>query len=253
MSKTVPSSVKPSGGLVLPAIPSQPAPVAPATDRTLTYPLQSGGFLAVPCPAWCTKDHEQDLEGIHPADLCHEGDQISLSYRTMEGEETTLLAARIAQYPFALGDGSERPHMELMPAADDGESLGYLSAVEVHREIRRLERHLVAMQELAEKLAEACADSHAAYHRSLTELGRKPAPTWVSLRAEDVETMPVHYLLEAFDASVVEVEPDEVGIDGEISSVHPGDIVILLRRDLTQPLRERAVRRLLAQVHGGRA
>lgn len=251
MSKTVPSFVKPSGALVLPSIPTQPAPVVEAArkvDRTLTYPLQSGGFLSVSCPSWCTSSHEDDLGGIHPADLRHEGDQISLTYTTIEGEESTILAARIVQYPFAHGDGSERPHMELMPSADDAESLGYQSAADVHREIRKLESHLRALRGLAEELAEACAENHATYHRSLGELGHPLAKTWQSLWPGDIETMPVHYLLEVFGAGVVEVEPDEVGIDGEVSSVHEGDLVILLRRDLTQPLRERAVRRLLARI-----
>lgn len=255
MSKTVPSYVKPSGAPLLPSIPTQPAPVkaAPKADRTLTYPLHRGGFLAVACPSWCTKGHEDDLSGIHPADLCHEGDEISLSYTTNEGEQATILAARITQFPFSnAGDGSEKPHMAFLPEKGTGETLGYQTAADVYREIRRLEKHLTALQGLAEQLAEAGAEDHAAYHEGLRELGRPVRDRAASLRAGDVETMPVHYLLDVFGAAVVEVEPDEVGIDGEISSVHPGDIVILLRRDLTQPLRERAVRRLLGDVFRGR-
>lgn len=266
MSEIVSTHVKPSGPPVLPSagmlpgIPTQPAPTEPVpyelTDaalkaligaRTLTYQLYGGGSLSVPCPSWCTSDHASDLNGqLHPVDLCHEGDEIAISFTTGEGTTEHLLAARITQYPFCTeGDDSERPHMALMPAKGNGETLGYQSAGEVHAEIRRVQKHLLELQKLTEQLAEARAEDHAAVHRGASR------PTWMSLRPDDVQTMPIQYVLKAFDADVVEVDPDEVGIDGELSSVHEDDIVIVLRRNLTQPMREQAIRKLLlGKLHG---
>lgn len=241
MNDIVENNVKPSGAIVTPPA-TEPEPTTPA--RTLTYRLYGGGTLAVPCPAWCTSTHEHDLDGtLHPADLCHEGDEIRLSFTTSENEESNILAARITQYPFsAEGDDSERPHMALMADADSGETLGYQTAGEVYATIRRVQNHLIELRKLADKLAEA----HAAVNRSIGGQGGESRPTWMSLRPDDIQTMPISYLLKAFDAGVVEVEPGETTVDGEISSCHPRDIVLLLRRDLTQPMRERAVRNLLS-------
>jgi hypothetical protein len=223
-----------------PAVDDQ-RPTITTEPRTLTYQLYGGGSLRVPCPAWCTSDHESDLNGqLHPVDLCHEGDEIAISFTTGEGTTERILAARITQYPFCTeGDDSERPHMALMPVKGSGETLGYQSAGEVYAEIQRVRKHLLQLQQLTEQLAEARAEDHAAVHRGASR------PTWMSLRPDDVQTMPIQYVLKAFDAGVVDLEPDEVGIDGEISSVYEGDIVILLRRDLPQPMREQAIRKLL--------
>lgn len=244
MNDTVPTTVKPSGGFIAPAPVTEVEPTAAV--RTLTYRLYGGGSLAVPCPAWCTSTHEHDLDGtLHPADLCHEGDEIALSFTTSENEESNILAARIAQYPFsAEGDDSERPHMALMVDAGSGETLGYQSAGEVYATIRRVQNHLIELRKLADQLAEARAEAHAAVNRSIG--GQDGEPTWMSLRPDDIQTMPISYLLKAFAAGVVEVEPGETTVDGEISSCHPRDIVLLLPRNLTQPMRERAVRNLLS-------
>ncbi|MBT2493677.1 PE-PGRS family protein [Streptomyces sp. ISL-96] len=257
MSNTVQNHVKPSGGLVLPAIPTQPTgeaqkpAEAPAADRTITYPLIGGGFMALECPTWCTLDHADDVrDGIHPVDLTHEGDEISIDFTTNEGTQERILSARITQFPFSSGDASSYPHMALMPDGGSGETLGYLTAAEVYGEIARVRTHLRNLQAMADQLAEACADEHAKFHRSLDQAGRSPGrDKWLSLRPDDVATMPVTYLLDCFAARVVECEPDDIPADmlATLKKGDDGELVVKMPRNLTQPLRERAVRDLFSQ------
>ncbi|MEV1054648.1 PE-PGRS family protein [Streptomyces sp. NPDC049887] len=267
---SIPASFRPSGA-PLPGVPAQPQSAEEAAvrrsvgaqfpkvaaflaeesaqpaGRTFTYPLLGGGTLTATCPKWCTADHTSDAErGIHPSDLCHEGDEIALEMTTEEGTTDRILAARIMQWPFASGDGSADPHMALMPEAGNGEALGYQTPAEVNATIRQVEAHLFALRQLSEQLAEARAVEHAAYVESLNRKAHLgPVHAWLSLHPDDVQTMPIAYLMKAFGAEVVEVEPGEVGIEGELSSTGPEDVVIVLPRILTQILRERAVRRLL--------
>lgn len=241
MNDTVPTTVKPSGGFIAPA-PETTTPV-----RTFTYPLLHGGSLTVDCPKWCTADHSGDLSGIHPGDLCHEGDEIRLTFTTSCNEESDILAACITQFPFASGDGSERPHMAFMPDAGSGETLGYQTAAEVNETIARVRRHLDALVELSARLGEACADDHAAHHRSLDEKGNPLRNRVPSLRDGDIETMPVHYLLDVFEARVVEVEELPDGLFGSVDRID-GQLVVNLLRRLPQSEREAAVRQMLADL-----
>ncbi|WP_069627138.1 DUF6907 domain-containing protein [Streptomyces niveus] len=247
MKNTVQKQVKAS---TAPAVEPAPKP-APAADRHLTYPLIGGGFLSAVCPSWCTSDHESELQGMQPSDLCHEGDEISLSFTTQDGETDTILAARIQQYPFSTDDGSDKPHMALMADAGSGEILGYQTVSQVMQTIRATRNHLVELQGLAERLADATVEEHAAYHRSLDEQGNGAGNRWLSLTNDEIRTMPIPYLLDVFAAGVIECDTDEVPIEGEVDSIHRDDIVIRLPRILPQLMRERAVRNLLA-AHAAR-
>ncbi|MFF3617712.1 DUF6907 domain-containing protein [Streptomyces sp. NPDC002467] len=242
MSNTVAARVKPAEG-------DAPQTAPQTNDRTITYPLVGGGFLAAPCPSWCTSDHSDDVErGIHPGELLHQGDEVALAFELPDGTSTRVLAVRIEQYPFAHDGESDRPHACLVPSEDDGECTGYLSAMDLNAEIRRAEKHLFQLRKLSERLAEAAVEEHAGRHQSLAALDRKPnVGTWMSLRLDDVATMPVHYLLKAFAATVVEVDSPDEGALVEHLLAHPdGTHTLNLDRRLTQVMREQSTRQLLA-------
>ncbi|MER5312889.1 PE-PGRS family protein [Streptomyces sp. NPDC002773] len=240
MSITVPETFKSSGGFVRPLV-EQPVQ-ASAEDRTITVPLRVGGFLTFECPEWCTSDHSEDIEsGVYnPSELSHDGAEVSVELADFSGETTQILAASIRQYPFSSEEN--RPYMAVLPHAGNGESMGYLTAAEVNETIARVEAHLVALREMSEKLAEATAE----YHRQVSA-GR--STRWTSLLSDDVRTMPIGYLLEAFGARVVEGD----GVEGLATMEPEGDgFVITLDRVLTQLMRETRVRALLLQRIGGR-
>lgn len=228
MSNIVENNVKSSGGFIA------PEPTTPV--RTLAYHLRGGGFISLPCPKWCTSSHEDDLDGtLHPVDLCHEGDEISLSFTTNEGERDTILAARITQFPFSTGsDGSELPHMALMPVAGNGETLGYQTPTEVYAEIRRVREYLLKLEQLNGQLVAEFAD---------------PLPAWMSLNADQINTMPMAELLAAFEAVVVEV--DKVPRGG-LSILHEEDeqLEVWVLRSLTQKQREAAIRNAFLKFTG---
>lgn len=268
MSNTVPTHVKPSGPPVLPSagmlpgIPAQPSEPVPyeltdaalqalATPRTLTYPLHAGGFLSLPCPTWCTFDHTTDVQhGIHPVDLYHAGDEISLSFTTAGDDRDVILSARIEQYPFGSEDGSDVPYMALMPVAGSGEILGHQSAAQVNESIHRVEKHLNALRKLSDKLATACATAHEERNTSLGDLGNSLGGRgWMSLRADDVKTMPLTYLLRAFEAVVVEVDEVE---RGEAAIIHQttDQLEMHVLRTLTRKQRESAIRGVFLKFAG---
>ncbi|MFD3521655.1 DUF6907 domain-containing protein [Streptomyces sp. NPDC058653] len=253
MGKTVPNSIvaaveaaeKPSPEIAEPATIPRPA------NRTLTYPLLGGGVLSAPCPSWCTADHESDVEtGLYPAALQHTGDEISLDFTTEDGGTETILAARISQWPFDDECGDGKPHMELMPVGP-GESLGYQTVSQVRETIARVRAHLTKLERQVDLLADATAEEHTSYHRSLDELGNiSPSPRWVSLTAEDLRSMPVSYLLAAFEAKVVEVETLPDGYWGRLDRID-GQLEVKLLRSLTQAERASTVRNVLSDFAGG--
>ncbi|GAA3255885.1 DUF6907 domain-containing protein [Streptomyces lavendulae] len=213
-------------------------------DLTVTYPLLGGGFLAAPCPSWCTTDHSDDAEhGINPGDLLHQGDELALPFTLADGSTISVLAVRIEQYPYAHDGDSDRVHAALVPSADDGESTGYLSAAELQAEISRVSGHLQALRHLAEELAEARVEEHTAY---FTSLGETPEGRWGSLTRDDVATMPIWYLLKVFRATIEEVDsPDRTIVEHLLA--HPdGTHTVKLDRRLTQIMREQSTRALLA-------
>ncbi|MEV5611526.1 hypothetical protein [Streptomyces sp. NPDC052225] len=219
-------------------------------DRTITYPLRNGSFLAHRCPDFCTADHESDLDGmLMPADLYHEGDAISLDFDTIEGSRQPVLVARIRQYPFA-HDGSEVPHMELVPEGDSGESTGCLSPVDFQAEIGRVQRHLAKLLHLNEQLAQARAEAHAEWMAAPGPNGRSRAP-WLSIDDDDVKTMPVDYLVRVFGVTVVEVDDDSRRADHlAIVSGPFGDMTVSFLRSVPQVVREELLREELLKLRG---
>ncbi|MYW61327.1 MULTISPECIES: DUF6907 domain-containing protein [unclassified Streptomyces] len=227
----------------------------PAEDRTLTYPLVGGGFLAAACPSWCTADHETDLlGGVEPADLFHEGDRVAASFKVFGAERpVTLLEARITQEPYSNEPDARRPHVAFRPdpeaevAADQ-----YMTADGLNRLINQLTAYTVELTRLRDQLGQARAEAHAARHSWLTDQQPARLGRTADLRPEDARSMPVAYLLRAFGAEVVEDEPSAFG-EGELATLSgaPGSMRIRLDRTLTQVLRESTVRNLLAQYLGG--
>ncbi|MFI6123268.1 DUF6907 domain-containing protein [Streptomyces sp. NPDC051064] len=253
---TVPASFKPSGSLVAP--PAAPDPLETALrsafdqgepcdaegnpavqDRTITYPLMSGGFLVDVCPSWCILDHADDVErGLaSPEDLVHEGAQVALPF---PGIERGLLAASVRQWPHDTDhNGSNLPHIALMPDADSGDDLGYLTPTQLNAEIQRTRQHLVELQRLAEQVAGLRADAHQQGGGAVGEL-----------EEDDVQSMPLPHLLAAFGARVVEGDPE--GFGNLMSSFllgKAGDWQIMISRELTQCLREQVVRGALLTLH----
>ncbi|MFD6939662.1 DUF6907 domain-containing protein [Streptomyces goshikiensis] len=243
MSHTVAARVKPAEADAPHTDPS-------TADRTITYPLLGGGFLAAPCPSWCTTDHSDDAEqGIIPGDLLHQGDEMSLPFELADGTTIKVLAVRIEQYPFAHDGESDRVHASLVPSDGDGESTGYLSAAELQAEIRRTSKHLLNLSHLAEQLAEARVEQHTAFHASR---GREADGMWGGLSRDDVATMPVWYLLRVFRATVIEVDsPDETVLVEHLLANPDGTHTLNLDRRLTQIMREQSVRQLLANRLSG--
>lgn len=224
----------------------------PATvpDRTITYPLRNGSILAHACPDWCVVDHERDLDGLlMPEDLRHEGKAAALEFDTIEGSHEQVLDARIVQYPFA-GDGSEQPHMELMPEAGSGESTGFLSAAEFNAEIRRAQRHLTSLLHLSEQLAAARAVAHERWVAS-PELRTGSSQPWLSIDNGDIETMPVDYLLRVFGVKVVEVDDDSRPADQlAVLSGKPGAMTLSFKWCVPQVMREQLTRAELLKTRG---
>ncbi|MEU6312360.1 hypothetical protein [Streptomyces sp. NPDC047014] len=238
MSNTVAARVKPAEA-------DAPAAAPQTNDRTITIPLAGGGFMAVPCPSWCVLDHADDIErGLFPGELQHHGDKVSLPFTLADGTTIQLLCVRIEQWPYANDGDSDRPHAALVPSEGDGESTGYLTAAELHAEIRRVRSHLVKLGRLAERLAEARTEQHAAYYASR---GMAPEGKWSGLVHDDVATMPVWYLLRVFEATVVEVDsPDpEVYVENAVVNAD-GSMTLNFDRRLTQFQREQSTRQLLA-------
>ncbi|MFJ7207493.1 DUF6907 domain-containing protein [Streptomyces sp. NPDC098789] len=233
----------------LAAVPSQPAAadresLKPAAGRTITYPLVGGGFLTAPCPSWCTVDHSDDAEhGIAPGELLHQGDKLSLPFELADGSTIEVLSVRIEQYPYAHDGESDRVHAALVPSEDDGEQTGYLSAAELQAEIQRTYAYLASLGRLAEQLAEARTEQHAAFYNAR---GLAVEGAWHGLSPDDVETMPLPYLLRVFRATVVGLDsPDETLVNHLLA--HPdGTHTVNVDRRLTSLMRERAIRQLLA-------
>ncbi|MGW7722216.1 DUF6907 domain-containing protein [Streptomyces canus] len=227
----------------VPAAFASPRP-AVSEDRTLTYRLRGGGSMTHPCPDWCVYDHAWDLEhGVHPAELYHQGKEVSLTLKTAEDDRDVILAARIAQYPFAESEGHD-PYMTLMPVSDNGEDLGYLHPADVAREIARVRDHLRSLEELNEQLIGLRAASHAA---------QGGEGGWFTLRPDDIRTMPVSYLLTVFGVTVSEVDDDSRPA-GELAvlSGKPGTMRLSFMRCVTQTLREQLTRdALLGFLAGG--
>lgn len=225
---------------------------AATSDRTISYPLRHGGLLVAQCPDWCVLDHESDLDGrLEPTDLCHEGAPVTLEFATVEGTTARLLDARITQYPFA-GDGTERPYMSLVPDANAGESSGWLSPGEFNSEIRRVEEHLAQLRALGVQLAEARADDHAQFtdHEWFRDGQGQP---WLSIENDDIETMPISYLIKVFGITVVEVDDGSRPADKlAVLSGEAGSMTLSFKRCVTQVMREQLTRAELLKTRGGR-
>ncbi|MFJ3141429.1 DUF6907 domain-containing protein [Streptomyces halstedii] len=262
MRNSIPATFKPSGGIVTP--PTAPDPLETVLrsafdqgepcdangnptveDRTITYPLNNGGVLVEECPTWCVLDHAGDIEKLGFAeDLVHEGAPVSISFTVDGGGEASLLSGYISQYPHATDNNTRTPFMALHPDAGMGEALGYLGPDGVEAEIRRVEAHLRALRGLNEQLREA----RSTYWE---QAAQDPA----RLTANDVKTLPVAVLLEAFDLTVVEIESIPYGIQGVVDctgEMSPKPVIVLLR-SLPQSAREPLVRQLLVSMVEGQA
>ncbi|MEV1087991.1 DUF6907 domain-containing protein [Streptomyces microflavus] len=206
--------------------------------KPLTYQLRNGGVLVETCPSWCILDHVADMEKLgYAEDLVHEGAEIEHAVTSIEGDRSTILAARIQQWPFSTdGSGSEVPYMALRPDAGHAEALGYSSPDDVEAEIKRTEAHLAQLRELNARLVEARAE----YRR---RLGLRPE----NLTVDDVRTLPVAVLLKAFGLKVFEVGgmPDNTLVWLDRGGEQPA---FYMDRSLTQADRETAVRQCLVAV-----
>ncbi|MFE7648654.1 DUF6907 domain-containing protein [Streptomyces phaeoluteigriseus] len=208
------------------------------SDRTVTYPLLGGGFVSVECPAWCADDHARDIEhGLaSPADLQHEGAPISLSFDAVDGERETILAARLVQWPFD-ADGDSAPYIDLTPEASTAESLICRNRIELDEQIRKVRVHLNALIRLGDQLAVAQADDHAAHTQDAAE-------PWASLSRDDVQSMPIAYLLRVFRVQVVETE--QIGRKAIVALYgQPGAMELRVLPDVPQMLREDQARHAL--------
>ncbi|MGC2997440.1 DUF6907 domain-containing protein [Streptomyces sp. G35A] len=230
----------------IPAAFIEPKP-AVVEDRTITYPLKTGGFLAVECPDWCTADHALDIEhGIDPVDLHHQGEVIGLDFDDVDGERETILAARLAQWPFD-ADGDTAPYIDLTPEASTAESMICRNRLELDEQIRRVRAHLNELIRLGDRLAEAQADDHA--RRTAARGTDKP---WLSLTRDDLRTMPIAYLLKAFGVRVVETE--DIGRKAVVALYgEPGAMELRVLPDLSQILREDQTRHALLAWHHAQA
>lgn len=208
---------------------------ASVPDRAITYPLKTGGFLSVTCPAWCTYSHADDIErGINPDDLFHQGDKIGLEY-SADGVELSILEARIAQWPFDPEEGS--PYIEFIPEGRTAASVHLSDALAVSAEVRKVRAQLRALEELGDKLSEAQAVDHALNTRG-------DLTPWFSLTRTDLLSMPIAYLLKVFGVTVVETE--DIGRKAVVALYgEPGAMELRVLPDAPQHLREDETRRRL--------
>ncbi|MCX4573102.1 hypothetical protein OHB41_07865 [Streptomyces sp. NBC_01571] len=217
---------------------------AAESDRTVTYRLRSGGFLAHACPAWCTFDHSDEAEvGLtSPEDLQHMGDAINLGF-DVDGGRDTILEARLVQWPFA-PEGDSAPHIDFVPEASTGESMICRSRLELNDQIRRVRAHLGALVRLGDRLS----DAQAADHATNTQFAHEP---WLSLGSDELATLPIAYLLKVFGITVVETEDTGrravLALYGE-----PGAMEVRVYPDVSQQLREDETRRALLAWHDAR-
>ncbi|MFJ4879334.1 DUF6907 domain-containing protein [Streptomyces sp. NPDC088745] len=228
-----------------PVKPSETETVAEAVaDRTITYPLIGGGFMSVPCPSWCIDDHSNDIKiGITPDELTHRGETVAAEFALQGGRSVTLLEAEVRQEPFSSVPRARDPHVLFSP--DSAYNLigdGYLTARELDQVISQLRDHTSELMRLRDKLGEYRAESHRQHIADRKVTARR----WESLTPTDIEAMPVSYLLEVFEAVVVECDAEELPKNsfGTLTTTG-GKLTITFPRILTQPLRESTARNLL--------
>lgn len=154
MSFTVPSYVKPSGGLVLPSagmlpgIPKQPtadqvADAALPADQPIPFELTpealqtltdeprtwsfisnvDGALVPTTCPDWCDADHENDRETpSHPHDIWHQADSNSTLLPVSRGhtrEEVRVLSWSLRVRPFDTDLNLRLPHASVEIMEDE--------------------------------------------------------------------------------------------------------------------------------------
>ena len=220
--------------------------------RTLTYPLVGGGSLEAACPSWCTADHAADQRsGIDPSELLHEGEQVSTTFELYGGEHLELLEARITQEPYSDTAAARRPHVAFRPQPDA--ELGadqYMTADGLNRVIAQLTAYTLELTRLRDQLGQARAEAHAERHDWLD--ARQPChlSRTADLRPEDARTLPLDYLIAVFGAELVDAPG---GGMQALATGSPGSMQIHLDPILTPPLREAAIRHLLAQQLGASA
>jgi hypothetical protein len=133
MSFTVPSNVKPSGGLVLPAIPSQPQKAAkqptaqgaaPAIEQARLVPARVGRTghvqtVYIECPTWCVVDHMDRQTCLE--DVMHYSDADVLQVSTLTDDDTSHseMYANISSDPTATDPRLRAAHLVINDGAPD--------------------------------------------------------------------------------------------------------------------------------------
>jgi hypothetical protein len=133
MSITVPSNVKPSGGLVhpaigeLPAIPAQPkkrAKKVPAIEQARLVPARVGPegrvqTVYIPCPEWCVVDHLEREN--HLEDVMHYSDGDGVQVPTLTDDDTghSEVYVSISVDPTARDPRLRAAHVVITDAAGD--------------------------------------------------------------------------------------------------------------------------------------
>ncbi|WP_432092118.1 DUF6907 domain-containing protein [Streptomyces sp. NRRL F-5630] len=237
------------------AVEQPEAASAEAAARTITYPLVGGGFLSVACPSWCTETHEHDLlHGVEPADVVHEGDDVSTSFELACNNGTqTLLQARIVQAPYSETLEERRPHVVFRPEPEN-ETVAdqYMTTAGLDRVIKQLQTYTIELMKLSKQLGEARAEEHAGRRAWLDAQDRPVPPSPLSLNVADAQSMPLAYLMKQFNARVIEENVGEGEGLAETRMVRVGDeFQVRLDYRLTQIMREDAIRRLFVQYLGG--
>ncbi|MFF0061093.1 DUF6907 domain-containing protein [Streptomyces sp. NPDC005279] len=156
MSRTVATHLSPSGGFIAPSIEGllSGIPAQPVASRSYTYPLIGGGSLTAACPAWCTTDHYPDLEGIRPADLCHEGAETAIEFPLYDGDTRLLLHACLVQIPFSEVPEAQQTHIVFRPVIDgEVHEDQYMTSAGVTTVVEQLTDHVVRLARLRDQLA----------------------------------------------------------------------------------------------------
>jgi len=126
MSKTVPSFVKPSGG-ILPSIPRQPqAPVvetaAPRLVPAKVGPLGRVQTVYIPCPEWCVVDHMDRTANLDDVMHYSDGDIVQVSTLTDDVNAHSEMYANISVDPTAADPRLRAAHLVINNGASPNDA-----------------------------------------------------------------------------------------------------------------------------------
>lgn len=91
------------------------------TDRTVTIQTSDHGAVTLPCPLWCTADHD---DGGRRDEISHTGPSIDITVGTDHGPRR-LVELMLWQDPFPTPRNPHRTAVHVVVRLLDGDHFGY--------------------------------------------------------------------------------------------------------------------------------